>query len=238
MATHQLEDIAGFIERYRTFAQEYDQTRFERFQADFERLRPGMVNLQAAAAAERRSTASTFNIFHLLGVAYDEVRTHSAILADLLNPRGHHAQGALFLEGFLDHCTQLFPDLPIPQFPLHSQAWSVQTERVTALGNLDLVLASPRRYLYVIENKLGAPDQDQQMARYAQWLEQHTQYPHRALFYLTPDGRESSSANGASYNQISYRDDIVPWLKEALEKVEAPRLVQTLTQYMEVLKTL
>ena len=42
-----------------------------------------------------------FNIFSILNVDRDEVHTHSAMLSELLNPKGSHGQGDAFLKLFL-----------------------------------------------------------------------------------------------------------------------------------------
>lgn len=169
-----------------------------------------LAPLQAQAAVERRQTAHTFNIFRVLGVDFNEVTTHSALLANLLRPQGSHAQGTLFLDRFLAFCTGTFPDaLPVPVGPLLPDDWQVRAEVWTSEGNLDLVIASRRLgYLYVIENKIFAGEQPEQMERYARWLARQTHAAHRALFYLTPDGRQSLTSNGAPYFRLSYVDHI------------------------------
>jgi hypothetical protein len=42
-----------------------------------------------------------FNVFSILGLERNENRTHSAFLAELLNPFGSHLMGNKFLEYFL-----------------------------------------------------------------------------------------------------------------------------------------
>ena len=41
--------------------------------------------------AEKEAQGEFFNIFSILGVERNEVHTHSAFLAELLNPKGSHA---------------------------------------------------------------------------------------------------------------------------------------------------
>jgi hypothetical protein len=50
-----------------------------------------------------RKTAPRFNIFRLLGVERREVETHSALLAELFDPAGMHAQGDFFITSFLQY---------------------------------------------------------------------------------------------------------------------------------------
>ena len=40
-------------------------------------------------------TGENFNVFSILDRESDEVKTHSAIIAELLNPRGSHSQRTL-----------------------------------------------------------------------------------------------------------------------------------------------
>ena len=42
-----------------------------------------------------------FNIFNILGLSSNETRTHSAFLAELLNPQGSHGNGDSFLREFI-----------------------------------------------------------------------------------------------------------------------------------------
>ena len=53
-----------------------------------------------------KESGEGFNVFHILGLSYNEVRTHTAFLADLLNPNGSHGMGEVFLELFLAELEQ------------------------------------------------------------------------------------------------------------------------------------
>jgi hypothetical protein len=74
-----------FLERYRHFAESLNSRHFEQFCTKFRRLQAGLEEALAQGAAERRRTASTFNIFQVLDRTYDEVGTHSRVLANLLD---------------------------------------------------------------------------------------------------------------------------------------------------------
>ena len=43
-----------------------------------------------------------FNIFNVVGLRTDEVRLHSALIAELLNPKGSHGSSFHFLQAFLE----------------------------------------------------------------------------------------------------------------------------------------
>ena len=47
-------------------------------------------------------TGEHYNIFSVMGMENNEVKTHSAIIGDLLNPNGSHFMGDVFLELFID----------------------------------------------------------------------------------------------------------------------------------------
>ncbi len=47
-------------------------------------------------------TGENFNVFKILKVETKEVKTHSAFIAELLNPQGSHGQGDVFLKLFVE----------------------------------------------------------------------------------------------------------------------------------------
>ena len=51
---------------------------------------------------EKRKRGERFNIFEIMGLQTSEVRLHSAIIAELLNPKGNHGLGDKFLKAFID----------------------------------------------------------------------------------------------------------------------------------------
>jgi len=183
-----------------------------------------------------RDTASRFNIFNVLGVGTREVKTHSAFLAELLNPEGSHSQGNLFLKFF-------FEILPIADKPhetaIEQSAWYVETEKITPLGNLDIIVYEPdSRYAIVIENKIYAGEQENQLGRYSSWIQNSPYGDKGILLYLTLDGKPSSDAEGVHYHGISYREDISSWVQKSLGFVTAPRMCDVLSQYLQLIKTL
>ena len=212
------------------------KTELSRFRDQFQRLCVGMGHLQEQAAAAERSEAPRFNLFHLFAIASDEVRTHSAMLAELLNPSGRHGQGSLFLEGFVAACRARDADFPALPAAAGTCLWLVETEKWTPLGNLDIVVSCPiLRYRFVIENKIYATEQLNQLQRYAEWLSWGGRYyDAQALIFLTPKGWPARSAATMPYFQLSYRDDIHAWLESTLPEVAAPRVSEVLLQYLEV----
>lgn len=99
-----------------------------------------------------------YNIFEILGIQDKEIR-HSKMIADLLNPHGRHGLGITFLEKFLEKINIDFD-------PSQLHHTKVETERVTEFGNIDIALCHPDFYI-VIENKIYAGDQNEQLSRYS-----------------------------------------------------------------------
>lgn len=46
-------------------------------------------------------TGENFNVFNVLGMGSSEVKLHSALISELINPKGKHGQGMVFLNHFL-----------------------------------------------------------------------------------------------------------------------------------------
>ena len=49
-----------------------------------------------------KETGEDFNIFKILKMESKEVKTHSAFLSELLNPKGSHGQNDIFLKLFIE----------------------------------------------------------------------------------------------------------------------------------------
>jgi hypothetical protein len=119
----------------------------------------------------------------------------------------------------------------------------VDCEKSVPDGQLDIVVQSRQlRFLMVVENKIDAYEQDDQIARYQAWLNRRNEklYPpnKRVLLYLTPYGRLASTASSTDYCRFSYSRDIVAWLRIALPEVQAPRVRDAIIQYLDLIRDL
>jgi hypothetical protein len=186
-----------------------------------------------------RALTPQFNIFSILRIAHLETKTHSPFLAELLDPRGTHEQGDLFLSSFL----QLQPcGFALDQ--ISTGNWEVRLEKYTAKGILDIVMSNYRtKHVVVIENKIYSGDQGDQLLRYLDWLENHstfTERDKRRLIYLTPHGSQPSNPHiEARYcTCMSYKTDIRSWLENVLPRVESPRVSECVCQYLDIIKDL
>ncbi len=191
-------------------------------------------------------TGENFNIFSIMRAESDEVRTHSRIIAEFLNPKGMHNQGSVFIKLFFDEIQSL-QDIK-DNFDYENVTVLVE-EHVGAIdkdysegGFIDIVIKDSEHQV-VIENKIYAGDQKGQLLRYK------NNYPDCKLIYLTLNGKEPSEFSYKIGNEkdlkldeiilISYLYNIKNWIEKCLEKTHSlPIIRETLVQYLHLIKKL
>ncbi|MGF1907264.1 PD-(D/E)XK nuclease family protein [Aliivibrio salmonicida] len=167
-----------------------------------------------------------YNLFSVLRSDSDEVRLHSRFLADILNPKGSHNYGKVFLTDFL-----LRQSIEI-------------TGQITVdyeYKNIDILIRS-KDTAVIIENKIYAGDQDKQLQRYHQTMCSEG-YKNIYLFYLTLDGKDPSSESIGELKEdvinLSYREDIYSWISRCTElAVRNAPLREALIQYTSLINNL
>lgn len=186
---------------------------------------------QRHAAELAKATGEGFNIFHILRIGHREVTTHSPILGDLLNPRGRHDQGSVFLELFIKQFLIEDFEPETATVALEHYAGPIDEE---SGGRIDILIKDEHGKCLVIENKIYACDQPNQITRYGASM------PDAHLFYLTRDGREPADAeNVAHLKCISYGEDVLAWLKECRKEATCvPTVRETLSQYIHLVQDL
>ena len=183
---------------------------------------------------ESRKRGERFNVFEMLGVAHYEV-THSKIIAGFLNPQGSHGQGNLFLRLFLQTIETE------SKINIDTTNAKVYTEHDTGDGRIDILIEDGTGHGIVIENKVYAGDQPEQLIRYNSFAENKYKKGNYTIYYLTLYGYEASdnSANGVVYKCISYSKDIISWLQHCIrESSTMPLVRETLVQYLNHIKQL
>lgn len=195
---------------------------------------------------EERKRGEWFNVFNVLGVSTDEVRTHSAFIAELLNPQGSHGCGDEFLKAFI----KVIPSLN--GFDIETIKAKTQVE--ISIGQIDKDYAEGGRldiivhtdtHAIIIENKIYAGDQYNQLLRYYKYAESRYKNNNRIL-YLTLDGGSPSELStgkqmeeGKDFYSISYDSDIANWLQHCITiAVNKPLVRETLFQYLNLIKQL
>jgi hypothetical protein len=200
----------------------------------------------------------TFNIFRILGLQYREVGTHSALLAHLLDPESGHNQGTLFLQSFLDVVVERAKvrgqrlQLPIEI----GSNWRCRPEvrLPNGHGQVDILIQGPS-FSMLIENKIYAADQPNQLYRY--WDYARKLWEHYVLVYLTPHGvppspqsllpptseRESQQLPSDDSMEkrltlLSYREDIRGMMLRSAKETQAVSIAEILRQYADLVGTL
>jgi PD-(D/E)XK nuclease superfamily len=155
------------------------------------RMRAKMPQIISRMREYDRFHATSFNVFRAVGIERKEAIFHTPFLAFLLNPEATHGQGFLFLTAFFD-VLRGRKDFVAPRFKIDSAAWQVDSEMPAGQGGIiDLLIECPTNgYVLVLENKIDAAEGDDQLWRYARWIE-HSRPQHRTrqVVFLTPEGR-------------------------------------------------
>lgn len=182
------------------------------------------------------ATGGRFNIFRVCGVNHYE-NTHSAIIAEFLNPRGTHGLKSQLLECFIETLGDSFGIVGFDEKQVR-----VHTEYATSEGRIDILIEDERNHkAIIIENKIYADDQWEQLKRYNRHAEEKYQIGNYQILYLTLWGNEASeqSGNGVAYITISYKETIINWLEKCVAIASRyPMVRETIIQYINHLKQL
>ena len=188
----------------------------------------------AALLRERYQTGGVepFNLFTVLRKPSDEEHLHSRFLHALLKHRdpdtGKRDNLADFLHDVLD----------LPDFDTDD----VRVERES--DGVDLLVVNGREAV-VIENKIYAGDQPEQLQRYFRTLVEDRRYDDPAvhLCYLTLFGDapkpHSIGRLGDRLKLVSYRDHVVDWLRGCQRRAfDEPPLRESIAQYVHLVRWL
>lgn len=194
-----------------------------------------------------------FNLFYILDRDTDEVKTHSVLIAELLNAKGSHNKGEVFLKFFIDMLmkkqteSRLWERASIPGYNETCDI-GVQVEKdvgqIFGIGSrLDIFLSNKQTQI-CIENKIDAQDGKLQLERYLEYLKRDTSKIN-LLIYLTKFGKqyknekETSLKNGEDYFCLSYSEDILMWLENCMKECfDLPILRESIKQYIILIKGL
>ena len=220
---------------------EITQEQYQKFFDEFEKVYKEYEN----KVKERRARGiHDYNVFDVLETK--EVK-HSKFIASLLDPKGLHYQGDLFLREFINACG-------ISDFGLDTSNAQVFRE----YENIDIYITDGNKHI-IIENKLWTSDHDEQIARYIQAIvdeqdEQDEIYERILVLYLTPFDDEIKSLGGidevgkdylklgqnqVAFRHISYKNEILNWLNAIkAEIINLTDLNVLITQYEKAVKNL
>lgn len=210
------------------------------------------VNEDKQRRAEAFRRGECYNVFNVLGVDNMEL-SHSAFLAALLNPHGSHGMQDAFLKAFIDTIAHsgTKPELDTAHAKVYTE-YNIGNITETTGGRIDILIADRsdtgsgkgNGHAIIIENKIWAADQPNQLVRYHNFA--HEMYAKYMLLYLTRNGDEPSdqsrgdlNAQDRGYQCISYRSDIIDWLHKCAQLAfDKPRVRETILQYINLLQQL
>lgn len=192
-----------------------------------------------------------FNLFSILDRRTDEVKTHSAFIGELLNPKGSHfldkAMLILFIE-MLNRKKQTDNSWDKAVIPKYEEITKIHLECEKSIGKvqentggrLDLIISNSF-FQICIENKIYAEEHNSQLERYKNYIEKFPKAKN-ILIYLTLNGEDSKFSklkSGLDYFTLSYKYDILEWLEKCLkEAVDIPILRESIKQYIILVRTL
>lgn len=197
--------------------------------------------LEKQGSKEKHGEA--FNVFSLCGVDHYEL-WHSKILAEFLNPGGSHGQGAQFLRSF----AKMFLSGSHCQFTNRTSVSTEVTSYIKDLriGRFDILIEDvTKKSVCIIENKIFAGEQEEQLNRYHEWLETNRGGWNWGLVFLSLDGHKSVTiSDEKQYLPIAYvsnanRPSLADWIDRCANSVkEIPRLCYTFIQYKDHIQKL
>lgn len=186
-------------------------------------------------------SGEAFNLISILDRERNEDKTHSAFIANMLNPNGSHYMGTIFLQSFIHRLEDSCGDFKVNEkVAVYREYYvgEVDQKAVTG-GRIDILLMDEDGRTLSIENKIDAGDQKNQVARYLNYNKGRN-----TVYYLTKHGTPPSDFSIGKNKEVSeeivllsYATDILDWLEECLHSVkDKPFIAYSIKQYANVLK--
>jgi len=195
---------------------------------------------------QKQRGLNNYNLLTTVLKPSDEVRLHSRMLCSLLDPNGKHFQGSLFLTLFFDVLT-------LDEFGITANDCIVRKE----YENIDLYITDGSKHI-IIENKILAGDQKNQIERYLDVINQEysdAKSEDIVVVYLSLDRKVPSQyslgdlkINGnylvdmnrnevSQFRSIHYKTEIMVWLEQCRHEVQnITNLNYAIEQYMDVVR--
>ncbi|MCI7549696.1 MAG: PD-(D/E)XK nuclease family protein [Campylobacter sp.] len=231
---------------------EITQEQYQKFFDEFEKVYKEYEN----KVKERRARGiHDYNVFDVLETK--EVK-HSKFIASLLDPKGLHYQGDLFLREFVKICVSNDFEFDTSRAKVYIEYGDTKGRYGDTKGRIDIYITDDNKHI-IIENKIcNANDQDKQIYRYIETIKKENLSLDNdgiLVLYLTPnDGKTPSkeSLNGFKIkdgflekdnDKIRYKhivcNHILEWLNKVKnEIVNLTDLNVIITQYEKAVKNL
>lgn len=198
--------------------------------------------LQAFVDEQQKQISSGKNDYNMVNVVRKEnaeVGMHSNVIYSLIDPKGTHYQGPVFLNLFIKNVlSDLYSDF--------GEIQSIEAEEGTKIEGkenrrIDFTIKSDKYYIG-IEMKIDAADLKDQLSDYFKDLTKKAEKDKNQevrMYYLTKNGKMASSAssNDIKYKRISFSEHILNWLEECKKEVQnIPNLNLALQNYIDIVK--
>lgn len=163
--------------------------------------------------------APDFNLFDFL--RSDEIGL-SRCISSLLNPKGKHGQGSVFLSLFVSHFLA-------PDWDVDDNCTVFLEKQTSTLRRIDIYLRFSSGNIISIENKPWAGDQDGQLSDYANFIATQAMGKAWHLFYLSNDEPSEKSLStkkqkqlkaAGHYSNISFHS-LIEWLEDCSNRAKA-----------------
>lgn len=188
---------------------------------------------------EKRKKGEFFNVFNTVNLRTEEVRLHSAFIAEFLNPQGNHGMGDKAVKIFMKTfgVREDFINVNKINEKIKERFIGNISDDSEHGGRIDIILEDGNNAI-IIENKIYASDQTNQLLRYYNYAKEQ-KFKEFKLIYLTLEGHEPSEKSTKkeveNYICASYKYNIIRWLTECIN--EAPCFVKsTISQYINLIK--
>jgi hypothetical protein len=181
-----------------------------------------------------RKTGKKYNIFKIAHISEKEL-VMCRVIADLLNPKGSHYKGDVYLKLFWDIVSKKMENCP----ELNTSNAVITTEySIEANRRIDIVIEDG--FIFVpIEAKIRAGEQKDQIKNYAKYSQKKNGEKCIPVLYLTLYGESSETAADNEYINISFHEDILTWLGKCLKTNETentPPVREIIKQLIEAIR--
>lgn len=234
-----------------TTQDEITQEQYQEFFDEFEKV---YKEYESKVKERRARGIHDYNVFDVLETK--EVK-HSKFIASLLDPKGLHYQGDLFLREFVKICVPNDFEFDTSRAKVYREYGDTNGD---TKGRIDIYITDDNKHI-IIENKIcNANDQDKQIYRYIETIKKENLSLDNdgiLVLYLTPNDNDGKTPSEKSLNgfeikdgflekdndKIRYKhivcDHILKWLdKIKIEIVNLTDLNVIITQYEKAVKNL
>lgn len=179
-----------------------------------------------------------FNIFRVLKLTNKEISTQSKIIAELLNPYSKfHNQSKDFFNLFIKFVLNDVINLDDYQVKLE-----YEIKKLGTYGRIDILIEDLKNNkAIIIENKIYAKDQKDQLKRYLNFGDEKYQNRNNfKILYLNPQGSNDHIDTDVKniVITVSYKKELINWLNECYKIANEDYLKINLHQLIGSLKYL